>query len=89
MAHNAHQAQPSKSKVTFHGPRGPLSLLRPEGGGAGRLFARSGVVQNPPILGNTDERIPAAHEGSVHVSSANQIEESNRRRSALAGLQLS
>lgn len=46
------------------------------------------MVQTPTILGNTDERIPASHEDSVHISSANQIEESNCRRSALAGLQV-
>jgi hypothetical protein len=32
-----------------------------------------GVVHEVPILGNTDERIRAAHDGSVYVSSANQV----------------
>jgi hypothetical protein len=35
-------------------------------GPAWHFFAvRDGVVQKLPILGNTDERIPAAHDGGV------------------------
>ncbi|MEX3556235.1 MAG: hypothetical protein VB131_06605, partial [Burkholderia gladioli] len=45
----------------------------------------TGVVHEARILGNTDEPIPAVHEGGVQVSRANQVERLDRLRSALMG----
>jgi hypothetical protein len=62
------------------------ALAFPRSGKCRTRCIKFGVVQKASILGNTDERIRAAQDGSVDVSSANQVEESDLGRSAL-GLQ--
>ncbi|MEX3613606.1 MAG: hypothetical protein VB141_07140, partial [Burkholderia gladioli] len=49
----------------------PSSVMRPPTQFGALRAAFQGVVHKARILGNTDEPIPAAHEGGVQVSRAN------------------